>query len=462
MYQLIGPARPWARRLVVSAVVVFLMAAPRALQAQGQLADSLAAVLVPAELRAAIRATSPELASHRAVLALAEARRAATGFAPATTLSAELDDVPGARLDQGSARVEVEQEFLARGQRRAERALADTEVRAAQIALQAAERRIMARAARAYIEATGWRAVATRLAGQDSLLASAEASLRVRFAAGDASYVSVLRLRTERLRVQSDRARALTEAETGTIALESLLAEDLEAQDRLPTLVANIAGAAPGRSVGTVITLPEAPPVDSLLALAGQVQHAEAAVERAMASRQLVLARQRPAFAALLGIQRMGASGEESASLGPVLGVRMSLPFTARRANQAAAVAAAQEVTAAHASRVAIVATARGAIAQARARYEAARSRLATFDAALLRGAAEERESALAAYRAGDLSLIELLDFERALSRTEIERMHAIIDAAGALAALLSGDASGDATGAPTFRITEQVTNDDR
>lgn len=77
----------------------------------------------------------------------------------------------------------------------------------------------------------------------------------------------------------------------------------------------------------------------------------------------------------------------------------------------------------------------------ARTRYEAARERLAAFDAALLRGVRQERETALAAYRSGELSLIELLDFERALARAEVEQRRAHIEAVVALADLISGAA---------------------
>ena len=82
----------------------------------------------------------------------------------------------------------------------------------------------------------------------------------------------------------------------------------------------------------------------------------------------------------------------------------------------------------------------------ARERYEAARERLAGYDATLLRAAGEERESALAAYRTGDLSLLELVDFERALSRAEIDRLRAGLDALTALTDLLSGAPSTEGT----------------
>lgn len=187
------------------------------------------------------------------------------------------------------------------------------------------------------------------------------------------------------------------------------------------------------------LTLPEAPPIDSLLGLAADVQLAEALVVQARAQRQLLLARQRPAFSASLGIQRVGPEGDEGAAFGPVFSAGMTLPFTAARANRAGLTAAEQQTAVAVAARTATATSVRGALAAARARYEAARRRAATFDAALLQAAREERESALAAYRTTDISLIELLDFERALARAEIERTQATLDALAALADLLSG-----------------------
>jgi cobalt-zinc-cadmium efflux system outer membrane protein len=166
------------------------------------------------------------------------------------------------------------------------------------------------------------------------------------------------------------------------------------------------------------------------------VELADAGLAQATSARQLLRATRRPQFSAGIGAQRIGG---DDAGFGPTIGISMSLPFTARRGNLAAAEAADRAVDAATAGRRASLAALRGGLAAAHARYEAARTRLAVYDAALLRGAREERESALAAYRSGDLSLLELLDFERALSSAEIERTRAVIDASDALADLFSG-----------------------
>jgi outer membrane protein TolC len=78
-------------------------------------------------------------------------------------------------------------------------------------------------------------------------------------------------------------------------------------------------------------------------------------------------------------------------------------------------------------------------VSQQVVRYEAARARITALDGALLVAAEQERETALAHYRAGTLTLLELLDFERALLRVELERADAIRDAASVRAALLGG-----------------------
>ncbi|MBX9857141.1 MAG: TolC family protein [Gemmatimonadaceae bacterium] len=432
----------WAVR---GAAALLLALAPVAARAQrpgtDPLLGGLPAAMLPPALRAALLEAAPELAARRAAVVASQARLGATGFAPAAVLSFESEESPNGRLASGNTRVDIGRDFLTGARRRAAREVVATDVRLAQIGFESAERRVLARGARAFAQVVGWRIVASRLAAQDSLLASAEEALRTRFAVGDARYVDVLRLRTERLRVQAERAVAVTEARTGVAALDALLAGATSSAAVLPALLAStVSGESLARGFAA---LPPAPPLDSLLAVAADVRQAAAQVERSAASRRLLLANQRPLLSAALGVQRVGGDGS-GASVGPVFGASVSLPFTARRANQAAAGAALQEVAATEAARVATSAAVRGALAAARERYEAARERLAGYDAALLRAARDERESALAAYRTGELSLLEFVDFERALTRAEIDRTRAGLDALTALADLLSGAPASD------------------
>jgi outer membrane protein TolC len=150
----------------------------------------------------------------------------------------------------------------------------------------------------------------------------------------------------------------------------------------------------------------------------------------------------RPSLFASVGIQRFGT--EEGFTLGPAFSAGLSLPFTAGRANRSRTLAAEQAVLAADAARQAVVIHSQVELQAALDRYRAARTRLAVYDAALLQGARDEREVALAAYRNNELSLLELLDFERALAQAEIARINSVLDGADALFSLLTGEIDGE------------------
>jgi outer membrane protein, heavy metal efflux system len=398
---------------------------------------SLADPALTQAIERSVAETSPDLVARRAALLAAQAQADASGFAGPAILSGEVDDVSGVDFGYAGYRLEIGYELLTRGRSAAARALAATDVRRAEAELRATERRVSALTLRhvARVIAASW--TARRLAAEDSLLMAAEASVRDRFSVGEARYVDVLRLRTERLRVQTDRAAALAETRAEQKSLLGLSGDEGAA-----SVVALVDSASASATPAEDASLPPAPSLDSLVAASGRLRLAETALERTQAAREVVRAERRTRFAGAIGAQRRFEDG--SNHFGPVLAASVSLPFTAGRANRAALEAAEREIRAAEAARAAVAARVRAGISAALARYEAARERVAAFDVALLRGAREERESALAAYRTGDMSLIELLDFERALARAEIERIRARADAAEAWANLsLAADGEG-------------------
>lgn len=413
--------------------------------------DGLLDSLVPARLRAAIRQANPELRARRAQLDAVTARAGAAGRLPASTLAAEIEEVPsGFNVPQaGSIKANVERELFAGSRLGAARGVAAADVRIAAITLVATEQRLVATAAQALTSASGGFAIASRLAGEDSLLTSAEGSVRTRFSVGEAKYVDVLRLRTERLRVASDRLTALTQARLGRRTLIALLSPGLYPT---PPVADTAAGALPNADLFvdsllaahalliSRLVLPPAPGTEALLVSTGRLAFAEAAYARAERARALALAELRPRVSAILGAQRyVGDNG--GFTYGPTIGATVTLPFTARAATTSARAAAERELISAAADRRASVAAARADLLAAAERYEAARSRVNAYDTALLRGAREEREAALASYRTSGITLLELLDFERALARAEIDRIRGVIDAAAALADLLGGGA---------------------
>jgi cobalt-zinc-cadmium efflux system outer membrane protein len=245
--------------------------------------------------------------------------------------------------------------------------------------------------------------------------------------------VDVIRLRTERLRVQSDLAGAVTEVGSHRRALVALAHVDLSAtvEALLDSAIA-IELTDPFRR-----PLAAAPDLDSLVAASAPALLATVEVDRAAAARRLAGAERRPLVGASLGVRRF-ATEAGGFDVGPSITLSFALPFTAPAAGGQVE-AAARDLDAAHAMRQAEVARARAELGAARDRYETARRRLAVYDAAALQGARDEREAALAAYRSGGLSLLELLDFERALSRAEITRLQTLTEAADALAVLQGG-----------------------
>jgi outer membrane protein TolC len=311
--------------------------------------------------------------------------------------------------------------------------MADVEAASARVT--ALRHLLVARANRALLHAVGYAAVARRLADEDALLSSAAASIQTEFAVGKSTYVDVLRLRTERLRVQTERSTALARAQAGRATFEALVPPGspgrAEALSLLDTLVAH------GAVRSLLALLPPAPDVDSVLQVSGALQIANAAVRRAEAQRSLMLAQQHPQFSASLGVQRF-TGDQGGATLGPVFGGSISLPFTARNANRTALAAADLELAAATAERTAARATLRADLMAARELYENALEHLAIYDTALLQAAAQEREGALASFRAGQLTLTVLLDFERGLSAAMTDRLQSEVDAADALDQLLT------------------------
>lgn len=414
--------------------------------------DSLAPARILARLQEAAVAASPALAAGRANLDAARARARATGFAAPLSVSAGVSETPNGNLDQGNLSLEVGRAFFTGPRLRAERAVAAVDVQAAEASLAAAERQVRASVLREAVRAAGAQLVARRLASEDLLLTGAEEGVRARFAVGEARYVDVLRLRTERLRVQSERAAALAEARAAVAALGGVLGAEDATRALLGAGLDTLA--APSLAEAWRHVLPPDQATDSLItafvAASGDVQLAAAAVARAEAERTLATAARRPQVEAFGGVQRIGQANN-GPTLGPSLGVTVSLPFTAGQANRLGAAAAEQAVAAAGAARTATQAAVRARVQAAAERYAAARERLAVFDAALLRGARDEREGALASYRTGGLSLLELVDFERALARAEIDRIRALTDAVDAWADLASG---GEVDDEPTHTLT--------
>lgn len=368
----------------------------------------------------------PQLMSRRAALALAEGRLRAAGPLEAPTLSAEVENITdGIDLpNAGQIRLMLEREFLTGPRRSAERDVARAEVAGAAASVQLTEQGLRSTLKRDLAIWRGWLGVAARLSAEDSLLQEAETGLTARFASGEARYVDVLRLRTERLRIRSEWAEALRTSQTGVRRLEESVAADDAA---LSSLRAMLAASQTGVTGPLAVDVPAVPDPDSIMASMGTLSFARQRVDLARGLAARDRAARRLQVTGGLGIQRF-AGDNGGFTVGPSLRGSISLPFAVSGSNRTERAAGDLRVALAETERVAFLAHLRTELLLARDRFTAAVERLRVYDGALLTGAREERQSVLSAYRNGDLTLLELLDFERALSRAETERLRAAID----------------------------------
>jgi cobalt-zinc-cadmium efflux system outer membrane protein len=391
-------------------------------------------------LKQIVRESNPILAARRARVDAAVARRGAAGLLPPLIASAEVENVPSViNVLSAQQRVDFTKELVPSIRRAAERDVADRDVERARLEVEIAERALDAAIDQLVAKAAGAAAVVSRLGSEDSLLRGAEEALRTRFAVGDARYVDVLRLRAERLRLETEIGRGRIDERLSRRQIVRLGVPG-DSMRLTPLLDAAVVSTRRSYLGSTIAPLPN---VDSLMGSALVRQISASAVARAEALRRLTVAEQRPAASATLGLQRF-AKESGGSSLGIVAGVSMPLMVTARPASAARVAVAEREIAVARADQQAAEAQLAATVARAVDRYDAARLQISAYDVALLQGAREEREAALAAYRNGSLTLIELLDFERALAQAEVARIRGQIEAADALLEFISASLGTD------------------
>ena len=409
---------------VIGFATMALHSPSAAAQGAGDSAD-VAGIL--AQLTAVARSSNLELRSRRRAVEAARALDRATGHAPAASAALSLSDGPKLTPAAGNAALTVSREIFLGARLEAARARASVERIAAEQDLAARERLLSSQVLALLAGAASQMRLERRLKRSDRLLEEAETALRARFEVGSARYVDVLRVRTARLEANVQ----LSTARAERVAAASALTQFIGTADATTVLRLLDSAASDALSASWLTALPVPQAADTALALHAEVRAARSDVARAVAaSRELEVLR-RLQLAALAGLQRIGpANGGSGASL--LLGLSSTLPFTARRSNALAAEASAEAVGASQAEVVAVEAAARAELLQNSARYSAARERLQTFDEALLLAADAEREAALASFRAGTLTLLELLDFEQALVGVEVERARSLAAAAEA------------------------------
>lgn len=405
----------------VATRIALAIAAPAILAAQQPAPGDSAVVAI----LALVRTHAVARAGAEAAVAAAQAAVSTAALPAPLTIGVGAEGVPsGLRLDRAGQVLATAEWTLWRGP--AARSLQQAaEARPAvleawrEMLLTVAESR--ARAALAVLAGATLRR--DRLDAEAALLADAERALNGRVTTGEARYLDVLRLRTARLQVAAERA-----------------AESATASKARTAVVMGIAAGAPRDSAARLLaTWQPAAALATLVGMAARTDTREAGALIAAihaANRAAITARRRsiaPAVDATLGVERFGAP-DEGWSLGPALGMRVRVPLPGSAVDRRIARAAEADLAAVEAEITLRAAKASAAHEAGIAVLDAARERLDLLSSALLDGAPAERAAAVAAFTAGRLTLIELLDFERALSRITLERLDAQVDAAVASA----------------------------
>jgi cobalt-zinc-cadmium efflux system outer membrane protein len=425
-------ARVQSELVLRSCVLLGTLLMPSRLVAQTPPQDIRSIV---AELTAIAQSSDPAAMRARRALESVRASRGAAGRAAPAEFGVGVVDGNGFDVPRGNVEASVSRLFVRVASRTAAERRVDAEIRDAERAVLAVERRLAPQVLEALAAATTSERVVRRLRRSDALLDEAERALNTRFAAGAARYVDVLRVRTERLRTAAEVTQAEAESVAADAALRALVATD-GMDTRIDELLA--LAASDELSAEWPRALVPFQETDSLVEWSPDVREAIARADRSRAEAAVVSASQRAQFGGSAGLQRMGPiNGGPSAGL--IVGFSATLPFTASRANRSAAEAARLGLDAAQHGLAEVRRRVSIDVSQQVVRYEAARARIAALDGVLLVAAEQERETALAHYRAGTLTLLELLDFERALLRVELDRANAIRDAASVRAALLGG-----------------------
>jgi outer membrane protein, heavy metal efflux system len=398
------------------------------------------------ELIAEARRASPDIAAARMGVEAATARVPQAGALPDPMLSLGIQNVPVPELDLGMegmtmGMVQLGQRFPAAGVRSARTTQAEALRLAAEQRLAATTLSVEARVKRAYYSV--W--FADRSLGvldrNRALLEDLAHVASTRYAVGRVPQADVLRAQTEITRLDEQRA-GVEATRSGALAeLNEVLrrpAGTVVAAE-LPPGVQALASARPEAGLFAAAALdrdavPGIPPLAALLeravarpAVAVARAEEEAAAAAAEVSRREVL----PDVEVMLGY----AARRDRPSLATAM-VSVPLPLWAGR-KQRPRVLEAEAVEARAGAQVdAELEAARAAITARHAELARSREQVTLLADGVIPQAEATLESSLAAYQAGRLEFISLLEAQAALYRYEIELARRLADLGQALAAL--------------------------
>jgi len=374
--------------------------------------------LILREALAMVRANNPSLQAARASIDAARGRRRQAGLYPNPEFEFESEEMPSdsfGDFDKSANAFVLAQEVVTAGKRRAATALAGKEIEVSHAEYALLEREVLTEGKKAFfalLAAQELVTVSSRLL--EIARRNADASQR-RVDAGDVSPVDAIRARVALSRAQVEQQNARKEHENAKSELLRLMGAPEAALDR-------VGGAE------AFYRLPEPAKEESELqaAIGSHPQFQGISLARESAELELKAARRErwPNIEFIMGVE--SAPGEDPGNREEtfILGAGVALPIFDR--NQGAiAEAAANRRKAEHellAGRQELVTQFR----QALRTYVSARQQAERYATEIVPGARKAFDLVNRAYRAGDISQLELLEAQQTLAESELEYVEAL------------------------------------
>jgi outer membrane protein, heavy metal efflux system len=366
-----------------------------------------------------------ELAEQRARVDASAARVDAAGRMPEPEIKYEQWGVPLARPwglgDANAVMVGVRQSIPAPGTLAAEARAAEAEARIAGGALATRRLDVLRDVRRAYLDYLLADREYSVHVNHGDLTQKLDELARANFRAGRAREQDILRLGVELTRVHAALSSLAQRRRADAVMLNTLAGRDPDAPLGPPAAVG-----------AEEVTAPLAE-LERAAAARPEVTGAGQAVARAEAQRDgASAAASRPSF--MLGLDYMYMPGMmDPHGYGAM--VSMSLPWLAS-GRRAAARAADAQVVAERRGVATVLATVRQQVADAHARYQAARERYLIIDRHLVPQARRALEAAHASYAAGGGDALSLVDALRAYLDVRLDRERVLVELEGSIAEL--------------------------
>lgn len=435
--------------------------------AQAQRADrhSLASVLEEA------RAGNAEIQAARRMVEAASRRIPQAGSLPDPVLSAGLMNVPARRFDLRAdemtmATLQLGQRIPAPGTRRARTAMALQSRDAAEWYARETELNVLTRLKAAYYEIHFLDEALEVLRRNRALLVDVAQVARGRLAVGQAPQQDVLRAQTEITRMDEQASGIHARREAALAEANAILQRSPSAPlpTAFPAEVRVLASAVPPAGAFTAAALDGAfahgfPTLAELQERAirerPMLREHESRIAESQAALRLAQRERLPEIDVMLGYGvRWGMPDMVS------VGVAVPLPIFAARKQRMAVAEAEHELSAMELGHRQMVAEIRADVTARYAELVRTREQIVLLSQGVIPQARATIESAAAAYRAGRVEFLSLLDAQSALFRTEIELSRQLSYFGRAIAELER--AAGIELISPPQRGDSSVTNDNR